>query len=54
MEDRIVELQQRKSDLARIALGGEPTGGEAETGTDGLQVDDVEFLFGNAREPAAA
>ena len=46
VEDRIVELQQRKADLARIALSDE---GELA----GLEVDDVEFLFG-AADPVAA
>jgi SNF2 family DNA or RNA helicase len=46
VEDRIVELQQRKADLANIALGD-------ETELAGLEVDDVEFLFGN-RELLAA
>ncbi len=49
VEDRIVELQQRKADLARIALGGE---GDMED--DGVEVDDVEFLFGDGREPPIA
>jgi SNF2 family DNA or RNA helicase len=40
VEDRIVELQQRKADLANIALS-------EESGLPGLEVDDVEFLFGN-------
>ncbi len=47
VEDRIVELQQHKADLARIALGGE---GEL----DGLEIDDVEFLFGDSKEPVMA
>ena len=55
VEDRIVELQQRKSDLARIALGGgdsDDTLG-SELGSD-LGTDDVDFLFGAATEPKAA
>jgi superfamily II DNA or RNA helicase len=47
VEDRILELQERKADLARIALGGEGD-------LDGLEVDDVEFLFGDGREKMAA
>ena len=49
VEDRIVELQQRKQDLARIALGGD---GDLEDSA--LTTDDVDFLFGNTREPQAA
>ncbi len=40
IEDRIVELQQRKADLANIALSDE---GELPS----IEVNDVEFLFGN-------
>ena len=40
VEDRIVELQQRKADLANIALGNDADLPEFEP-------DDVEFLFGN-------
>ena len=40
VEDRILELQQTKAQLANIALGGE---GDLE----GLEVDDVDFLFGD-------
>jgi SNF2 family DNA or RNA helicase len=47
VEDRILELQQRKSDLARIALSGE---GEL----DGLEIDDMEFLFGKDPDKLAA
>ncbi len=47
VEDRILELQQRKADLARIALGGE---GEL----DGLEVEDLAFLFGDEPEQLAA
>ena len=47
VEDRIVELQQRKADLANIALSedGDPTA---------IEVDDVEFLFGSGEERLAA
>ena len=45
VEDRIVELQQRKADLARIALSDEGD-------LTGLEVDDVEFLFGDASAAA--
>lgn len=47
VEDRILELQQRKADLANIALSGE---GDLA----GLEVDDVEFLFGEGSERLAA
>ena len=47
VEDRIVALQQRKTDLANIALSNE---GDIA----GLEVDEVEFLLGDAREPLAA
>ncbi|MCB8881416.1 ATP-dependent helicase [Acidisoma cellulosilytica] len=39
VEDRIVELQRRKADLANIALS-------AEGDFSGVEIDDVEFLFG--------
>ncbi len=51
VEDRIVELQQRKADLARIALSGED---DLTLDTDALGADDVEFLFGDSREPPIA
>ncbi len=47
VEDRIVELQQRKADLANIALSDE---GDLA----GLEVDDLEFLFGLPGERLAA
>jgi SNF2 family DNA or RNA helicase len=47
VEDRIVELQQRKTDLANIALSNE---GDIA----GLEVDEVEFLLGGAAERLAA
>ena len=47
VEDRIVELQQRKTDLANIALSDE--GDIAELG-----VDEVEFLLGHPRGCLAA
>ena len=47
VEDRIVELQQRKADLANIAL--------TEDGDlAAIELDDVEFLFGMAEERVAA
>jgi SNF2 family DNA or RNA helicase len=48
VEDRIVELQRRKADLANIALS-------EEGDFAGLEIDDVEFLFGSGSEqkPAA-
>jgi ERCC4-related helicase len=47
VEDRIVELQLRKADLANIALSdaGDHTG---------IDVDDLEFLFGDTAERQAA
>ena len=47
VEDRIVELQQRKTDLANIALNDE---GDIV----GLEVDELEFLLGDPRERLAA
>jgi SNF2 family DNA or RNA helicase len=47
VEDRIVELQRRKADLANIALSEE---GEFS----GIELDDVEFLFGNPEQRLAA
>ena len=47
VEDRILELQQRKADLANIALSGEGDLAEPE-------LDDVEFLFGTGGERLAA
>ncbi len=47
VEDRIVELQTHKADLARIALGGEGD-------LTGIEVDDLEFLFAPNEEKLAA
>ena len=47
VEDRIVELQQRKTDLANIALGDE---GDLQA----LELDDLDYLFGNRDLLAAA
>lgn len=47
VEDRMVQLQQRKADLANIALSDD--GDLAE-----LEVDELEFLFGERVEPLAA
>jgi SNF2 family DNA or RNA helicase len=47
VEDRIVELQQRKADLANIALDGN---GELA----GIEIEDLEFLFGDTAERRAA
>jgi SNF2 family DNA or RNA helicase len=47
VEDRIVELQQRKADLANIAL--------SENGdVAAIEIDDVAFLFGSDEEKQAA
>ena len=47
VEDRIMELQQRKANLANIAL--------SEAGDHiGIDIDDVEFLFGDTSERRAA
>ena len=48
VEDRIVELQQRKTDLANIALNG------AEGDIPGLEVEDLDYLFGNGKDLLAA
>ena len=45
VEDRILELQERKANLASIALGGPGT----EPDLDGIEVEDLEFLFGDPR-----
>jgi superfamily II DNA or RNA helicase len=47
VEDRIVELQQRKAHLASIALS-------EEAQNAALEVDDLEFLFGDIEERNAA
>jgi superfamily II DNA or RNA helicase len=47
VEDRIVELQRRKANLANIALSEE---GEFA----GIEIDDVEFLFGGPEQRLAA
>ena len=58
VEDRILELQQHKADLARIALSGEGGDGEEmpEAGQDSgtLGEDDVAWLFGAEQARAAA
>ncbi len=47
VEDRIVELQQRKTDLANIALS-------AEGDIPGLEVEDLDYLFGGGKDLLAA
>ena len=47
VEDRILQLQQRKADLASIALNGD---GELAA----LDVEDLDFLFGDKVEPLVA
>ncbi len=47
VEDRIVELQQRKTDLANIALS-------AEGEMPGLEVEDLDYLFGGGKDLLAA
>ena len=49
VEDRILELQERKANLASIALGG----GGAEEELDGIELEDLEFLFGEPVRQAA-
>ncbi len=48
VEDRIVELQQRKADLARVALSGEGEIDSIEGAS--MATDDVAFLFGNGKQ----
>ena len=47
VEERIVELQERKAALANIALGAE---GEFK----GIELDDIDYLFGEAKDQEAA
>jgi superfamily II DNA or RNA helicase len=47
VEERIVELQERKATLANIALGAE---GEFA----GIELEDIDYLFGAAEDQAAA
>jgi superfamily II DNA or RNA helicase len=47
VEDRVVELQQRKAHLANIALSDEGD-------LTGIEIDDLEFLFGNENDKLAA
>ena len=47
VEDRILQLQQRKADLANVALSGN---GELA----GIDVEDLDFLFGDSAEQLAA
>ena len=47
VEDRIVELQRRKADLANIALS-------EEGDLTGIEIDDLEFLFGDSTAKLAA
>ena len=47
VEDRIVELQRRKADLANVALS-------EEGDLTGIEIDDLEFLFGTTDERLAA
>jgi SNF2 family DNA or RNA helicase len=48
VEERIVELQERKAALANIALGAE--GGEFA----GIELDDIDYLFGEVKDQEAA
>jgi superfamily II DNA or RNA helicase len=48
VEERILELQERKADLARLAFGGE--GG----GLEGIGDDDIDFLFASEERRSAA
>ena len=54
VEDRILELQQHKSDLARIALSGEGDVDAEGVPDAGLGEDEVAWLFGNETARAAA
>ncbi|GGF41645.1 hypothetical protein GCM10011611_55110 [Aliidongia dinghuensis] len=47
VEERIVELQERKAALANIALG-------AESEFAGIELDDIDYLFGDAADQEAA
>ena len=47
VEDRIVELQQRKTDLANIALSDEGD-------MPGIEAEDLDYLFGNNKDLLAA
>ena len=47
VEERILELQERKAALANIALGAE---GEFA----GIELDDIDYLFGEAKDQEAA
>ena len=47
VEDRIVELQRRKADLVNIALS-------EEGDLTGIEIDDLEFLFGDSTAKLAA
>ena len=47
VEDRIVELQQRKADLANIAL-------QEDNDLPSVEMDDIEYLFGRSQQQAAA
>jgi superfamily II DNA or RNA helicase len=47
VEDRIIELQQRKADLANIALND-------DSEFDSVEIDDIEFLFGGPDQRLAA
>ena len=44
VEDRILDLQQRKASLANIALG------EEDGSISGIEMDDLEFLFGTSEK----
>ena len=45
VEDRILDLQQRKASLANIALG------EDDGNISSIEIDDLEFLFGGGNKP---
>ena len=51
VEERILDLQRRKAELAQIALSDD---GEIAGGLGNLDQDDVDFLFGNAPAKKAA
>ncbi|CAG9467162.1 unnamed protein product [Pedinophyceae sp. YPF-701] len=54
VEDRITQLQERKQEMVRAALGEGPAGTEAGGPTNRLSLGDLEFLFGLKNENEGA